>query len=181
MNCPECHVQLSEFNIGDDVLKECRVCRGLWFEQGQLDAVHDDVLPEMGWVDMDRLKDRFDFKTATDVLFCPRCQNIALTKFRDQNSKAEFCICTQCQGTWLATGQFLSLINLLLEEANKKTASELAVISLQQVKELLTDSNAMISEWQDLKSVLALLKKRIFVENPKLKSIIVGLQKSLPL
>lgn len=181
MKCPECEAEMGVFDIGDDVVKECHNCRGLWFEQGQLDAVKDEVLPEMSWVDTDSLKEQFDFMADTNVLFCPKCNANSLTRIQDGETNVEFCICPQCQGTWLATGQFLSLINLLLDEANQKSTSELAIISLRQAKDWLTSTDAKISEWQGLKSVLSLLKYRIFVENPKLKSIIVGLQKSLPL
>jgi Zn-finger nucleic acid-binding protein len=181
MNCPECNLQLKKFCVGSDHIKECPVCRGLWFERGQLDSVKDEVLPELGWVDIDSLKDQFDFKAWTDVLSCPKCHNISLTKIQDERTNTEFCYCTQCKGTWLATGQFLSLINLLLDEADEKSASELAIVSLQQAKKLLSNPESAISEWHDFKSVLSLLKHRLFIENPKLKNVISGLTKSLPL
>ena len=38
-----------------------------------------------------------------------------------------------------------------------------------------------ISEWRDLKAVLRTLRHRVFTENPKLRSILEGIQKSLPL
>jgi len=116
-----------------------------------------------------------------DPNFCPKCPDIALTTIQDRKSNTEISICTQCKGVWLATGQFLNLINALLEEADQKSAPELVKISLQQAKEMLTRPDAIISEWEDLKSVLVLLEHRIFIEHPKLKSLIVGLQKSLPL
>jgi Zn-finger nucleic acid-binding protein len=182
MNCPECNnVKFKRFKIGDNQIQECPNCRSLWFDKGQLDAVKDEVLPEMGWVDMHMLKEQFEFKVSTDVLFCPKCGDIALTNIHDQKSNTEFCICTQCKGTWLATGQFLSLINLLLDEAEEKNASELALISLQQAKKLVTSNQSPLSEWNGFKSVLSLLKHRIFIENPKLENIVVGLEKSLPL
>ena len=93
----------------------------------------------------------------------------------------EISICTQCEGIWLPTGQFLNLINELLDEAKQKSAPEFVKISLQQAKEMLTSNDSIISEWNDLKTVLRLLTYRIFIEHPKLKSFIVGLQKSLPL
>jgi Zn-finger nucleic acid-binding protein len=181
MNCPECNVQFRKYSIADDQINECPVCRGLWFEKGQLDAVKDEVMPEMGWVDIDSLKEQFEFKAWTDVLFCPKCHTTSLTKIQDHKTNTEFCICTQCKGTWLSSGQFLNLINLLLDEAYEKSASELAISSIQQAKELLMTSESNISQSQGLKSVLSLLKQRIFIENPKLKSLIKGLKKSLPL
>jgi Zn-finger nucleic acid-binding protein len=181
MNCPECDVQLKKISIGDDQIKECPTCLGIWFDKGQLDSVKDEVLPETGWVDVKGLKEQFDFKASTDVLSCPQCQDEALFKIQDPNKNTEFSICRRCKGTWMATGQFLSFINLLLDEIDDKSGSELASISLQQAKKLLTQSKSPIAEWQNFKAVLSLLKVRVFVENPKLKNIIVGLEKSLPL
>jgi Zn-finger nucleic acid-binding protein len=182
MRCPECNLSMISVRVGEDTLQECRQCRGLWFAEGQLEAVRDEVLPEMGWVDLAALKDQFDFKASPDdVLTCPSCRRSILHRIQDGRTEAEFCVCPHCNGTWLGTGQFLSLINLLLDEANQKSAAELALLSLQQAKEVLTTADAPITEWRGLKSVLTLLKHRIFVENPKLKNILVGIQKSLPL
>jgi Zn-finger nucleic acid-binding protein len=96
MKCPECGVLLNEFSIGDDVIKECHSCRGLWFEDEQLESVKDEVLPEMGWIDLDldSLKEQFDFKARTDVLLCPKCRNVTLTKIQDQKTNTEFCTWT---------------------------------------------------------------------------------------
>jgi Zn-finger nucleic acid-binding protein len=125
-------------------------------------------------------KKQAEFKVRQDPNFCPKCRNVALTTIQDQQSVTEISICTRCKGTWLATGQFLNLINALLDEVNQKSAPEIVKISLQQAKEMLTSPDSIISEWQDLKTVLGLLKHRIFIQHPKLKNLIVGLQKSLP-
>jgi hypothetical protein len=74
----------------------------------------------------------------------------------------------------------LFLINALLDDANKKTAPEFVKISLQKAKEMLTDSDSITSDWAELKSVLTFLKHRIFIQHPKLKSLLVGSQKSQP-
>jgi Zn-finger nucleic acid-binding protein len=181
MNCPECKVTLKPFDIGDDQINECPACRGLWFKKGQLDSVKDEVLPEMGWMDIGRLKNAFDFKSRTDTLTCPQCYDTDLTRFEDQKTSTEFSYCPHCKGTWLATGQFLNLVNLLLDEVDEKTASELAIITLRQAKDLLLKPHSSITTWQSFESVLSLLKHRVFIENPNLRSVIAGLEKSLPL
>jgi Zn-finger nucleic acid-binding protein len=183
MNCPECRSQsLKPSRVGDDVIQECPACRGLWFVKGQLDSIKDEVLPETGWVDVDRLKEQFDYKARTEnLLYCPQCRDIALTRVEDQKTKTAFRFCTQCGGTWLSTGQFLKFINLLLDEIDEKSASELVIIGLRQAKKLLVQPESSITEWQNFKSILSLLKHRVFIENPKLRSVIVGLEKTLPL
>ena len=153
---------MKESQIGKDIINECPRCRGLWFDQGELEAVKDEVLPEMSWLDIDTWQEKADFKVSMDILYCPKCQDIALTVIEDQSSSTEIRLCTQCKGAWLGTGQFLNLLNALLEEANQKTVPEYIKISLQQAKEMITNPDAILSEWQDLKTVLKLLKHRIF-------------------
>lgn len=181
MKCPQCKEQMKRSTISEITINECPRCRGMWFDHGELDAVKDEVLPEMGWLQIDTWKEQAEFKARMDPNFCPQCGDIALTTVQDQQSATEISICTQCKGTWLATGQFLNLINALLDEADQKSAPELVKISLRQAKEVLTSPDSLISEWQDLQSVLALLKHRIYIQHPKLKSLIIKLQKSLPL
>jgi Zn-finger nucleic acid-binding protein len=181
MECPKCKEKMKKSTVGEIILNECQNCGGMWFERGGLDAVKDEVLPDIGWLDIDTWKKQAEFKARMNPLACPKCRDVDLITIQDRKSKTEISMCTKCKGTWLATGQFLNLINALLDEANQKSAPELVKISLQQVKEMLTSPDAIISEWEDLKSVLVLLEHRIFIEHPKLKSLIVGLQKSLPL
>lgn len=154
--------------VGDDIIKECPSCRGIWFEQGQLDAVKDEVLPEMAWFDVATVKEKFDFKISINPLFCPQCPDeISLTKIQDSNTGTEFSLCVQCKGKWLTTGQILNLIQLLLDEADQKSAPELMVISLHKIKALLMNPDPNMSDWKGLKSVLSLLKHRIFSEQTK--------------
>lgn len=181
MECPQCKSQMIQNPIGGNTVDECRHCRGLWFDQGELEAVKDEVLPEMSWLDIDSCWENTDFKIFADVLNCPKCKNTDLTVVQDQASEMEIRLCRQCEGTWLATGQFLNMINALLEEANQKSAPEYVKISLQHAKEMILNPDTIISEWKGLKTVLNLFKHRFFIEHPKLKSLLAGLQKSLPL
>jgi Zn-finger nucleic acid-binding protein len=181
MKCPECSEQMKKITIGEDKISECPSCRGLWFEHGKLDAVKDEVLPNMEWLDIDAWKEQADFKARWEAYSCPRCEEIALTTIEDQKSKTEISTCWQCKGIWLTTGQFLYLVNALLEEVNQKSAPELIKISLQQTKEVLTNPDSTISEWESLKTSLELLKHRIYLDHPRLNSLMAALQKSLPL
>lgn len=180
MNCPQCHVEMKHAAIGDADIDECPDCRGLWLDQGELDAVKDEVLPDYSWLDIAGWEDQFEFEVSMDLNFCPKCKDIALTKVVDPNSKTEVHLCTQCKGRWLTTGQFLNIVNALIEEAEQKSAPEIARISLKQAKEMLTSDDSFVSEWQDLKEILNMLKHRIFIDHPKLKSVLEGFQKSLP-
>ena len=54
-------------------------------------------------------------------------------------------------------------------------------VSLKEASEIFTNPKGLISEWRDLKAVLRMLRYRVFIENPKFRNILVGIQKSLPL
>ena len=181
MQCPRCSVDMKQSAISDITIDECSTCRGMWFERGDLEDVKDEVLPEMSWLEIDHWLAAAQFEAHRSPYGCPQCKDRYLTTVKDQQSEMEVSLCQQCEGTWLATGQFLYLINALIDEANEKSAPEYVKISLQQLKDVVMNPDAIIEEWQDLKRVLAMLKYRIFVEHPKLRSVLMGLQKSLPL
>jgi Zn-finger nucleic acid-binding protein len=167
--------------IAEITISECPGGRGLWFDHGELDAVKDEVSPDMRWLEVDTWKEQAEFKDPSDPNFYPKCRDVTLTTVQDLHSATKISLCTRCKGAWLSTGQFLNLINALLDEANQKSAPEFVKICLQQAKEMLTRPNSVISEWEDLKTILELLEHLIFIQHPKLKSPIFGLQKSLPL
>jgi hypothetical protein len=49
----------------------------------------------------------------------------------------------------------------MLDQANQKSAPEFVKVVLEQAKEMLTSPDSIISEWQDLKTVLELLKHQL--------------------
>jgi Zn-finger nucleic acid-binding protein len=167
--------------IGDITVKECLDCKGMWLERGKLEDVKDEVLPGMEWLTLENWKDPSELTVHKTSLACPRCRNVTLAAIEDEEARTELDVCARCKGIWLGAGQFFYFVNALLDEVDQKTAPEMAKMSLQQAKEMLSNPDAIVSEWKDLKTVLGLLKHRIFIENPKLRSIVIGLQKSLPL
>ena len=181
MRCPQCKVAMKQNAVGEITIEECPDCKGMWFEHGGLGDVKDAVMPDMSWLEIDRWLDAAQFEAHRSPHPCPRCSGHYLTTIKDQQSQTELNICSQCEGTWLATGQFLYWVNALIDEANQKSAPEYFKISLQQLKQVVMNPDTIAEEWQELKTVLALLKHRVFVEHPKLRSVLLGLQKSLPL
>lgn len=181
MQCPRCKDKMKHRDIGDISINECLTCKAMWFERGTLDDVKDEVLPDMTWLDIDNWLEQAELDIHAGDRVCPRCHDIFMTTIQDRQTTTEIDTCPQCNGTWLAGGQFLLLINALLDEAHQKTAPEYAQISLQKAKDMLSGTDSFTSDWEDFKTVLELLKHRIFIQHPKLKSFMVGLQKSLPL
>jgi Zn-finger nucleic acid-binding protein len=172
---------MKQRSVSEISFNECPACRGMWFDQGELDEVKDEVMPEMSWLDIDNWLEETDFITRQSAFSCPRCNDTTLATIQEKGSPTTIEICPRCEGTLLAAGQFLNLINSLLDDAHGKTVSEYAQMSLQQAKELFTRGDIKDSDWQGLKLILALLKQRIILKHPKVKSLLFGLQKSLPI
>jgi len=181
MRCPRCKDKMREQSVEDINMHECPTCRSMWFGHGQLEDVKDEVLPEITWLDIGNWLDQADFDAHIGDRICPQCHDVFMTTVEDRQSETNLDTCSQCNGTWLPGGQFLILVNALLDEAQQKTAPEYARISLQKAKDMLTGKDSLVSDWENLKTVLGLLRHRIFIQHPKLKSMLVGLQKSLPL
>jgi Zn-finger nucleic acid-binding protein len=97
-----------------------------------------------------------------------------------QQPDVDVLYCAACEGTSLDAGNLEAIIDAHRAEADTRSVPEYMKNSLKEASEILTHPQKLISEWKDLKAVLRLSAYRIFVENPKLKSILLGIQKSLP-
>jgi Zn-finger nucleic acid-binding protein len=167
--------------IGDADIDECPKCRGIWFDPGEIDEVKDSLSPDLRWMDFEHWRKKAEFKVSYDRLSCPRCKNIPLTTIGEKQSGTAVRFCTNCKGSWLNAEDLANIINSLYTEAENRTSAEYFRESLKQAGELITVKEDPVSEWKDLQTVLRLLKYRFFAEHPKLKSMLVGLQNSLPL
>lgn len=181
MHCPACSQSMKHKQIGHTTIDECPQCGGIWFDPGELDEIKDRVDPDLRWIDFRLWREQADFTVQPDPLFCPRCPEVAMTAVNQKNADLIIRFCTRCGGTWLNAGDLAIIIDSLSKQADALTAADYFKESLKQAAELITGEKTLISEWKDLKSVLRLLKYRVFVENPKLTAVMKGLQKTLPL
>ena len=69
-----CHVAMKPLKIGDVQIDECRRCRGIWFDKGELAEVKDVVEPDLRWLDFGIWKEEALFHINDEPLKCPRCQ-----------------------------------------------------------------------------------------------------------
>jgi Zn-finger nucleic acid-binding protein len=181
MKCPECHQPLEKKQVGDTAIDECRRCRGIWFDPGEIDGIKDDIDPDLRWMDLEFWRQKADFQVAQDPLFCPRCRNVAIHAFCETDTDICVRFCARCGGNWLKAADFREIIAVLDKELERRTTADYLKLSLKQAVGLLSAEDGFVSEWKDLKAVLRLLKYRVFIENPKLQTIMKGLQKTLPL
>ena len=181
MQCPMCREAMKPLKIGDVQIDECRQCRGIWFDKGELAEAKDEVVPDLRWLDFGIWKQEARFQINDKSLKCPRCQIFDMRAINYRAPDIDFTFCPFCEGVWLNTGDFKQILDALLKEAAAKSVSDYVKASLKEGAEIFTNPKRVISEWRDLKAVLRMLRYRVFVENPKVRSILVGIQKSLPL
>jgi Zn-finger nucleic acid-binding protein len=168
--------------IGEATIDECRQCRGLWFDAGEVDAAKDALAPpEVHWADFDLWRRQADFDVARDPLPCPRCADTLLTAITDRETGTTARFCPSCRGAWMTAEDFNGVVDALLSELDRRSASAYLQESLRQASVLLSTKEDPVTDWKDLKAVLRLLKYRFFVENPKLDAIMKGFEKSMPL
>jgi Zn-finger nucleic acid-binding protein len=168
-------------NIEAVTVDECSQCRSFWFDTGEIDDIKDELEPDLSWMNFGIWKRHAEFKVTDDLMRCPKCDDIALTAVYDPETDTTVRFCTQCGGVWIKTEDFRKAIENMRREAESLSVSQYIQASLKQAEEIFSGNGDPVSEWRDLKAVLKLLKYRIFVENPKLNAVMIGVQKFLPL
>ena len=181
MKCPECGLNMDYRDTLKVRLNECTRCKGIWFDHGELDTIKDEIEPDLRWMDFDLWKKEGDFRLTVRPRKCPKCLRTDLRGLHYETADVTIHYCPACEGIWLQGGDFHKIVLALLKEADRKNLADYFKESLKEASEIISRPERFISEWRDLKAVMRLLKYRFFVENPKIKDILVGLQKTLPL
>jgi Zn-finger nucleic acid-binding protein len=172
---------MQKMHFGDATIDECAQCCGIWFGSGQIEKTKDEVAPDLRWIDLDIWRRKGDFQVDTAPMLCPCCKNVAMTAISDTNLDTTVRFCAQCRGSWMTGADLEKIINALQTEVDERGVSEYLKESLKQAGDLIVGKKDPISQWKDLRTVMRLLKYRVFVENPTLSAIMKGLQKALPL
>ena len=181
MDCPNCEKPLRRFNIGSVSLDECSRCSGIWFDKNEMEEAKDEIDPDLRWMDLRIWSQKPRFQVTDQPHNCPRCKKVAMQRIAYQEPGIDILNCPSCEGTWLDAGNLEKIISALQNEADTRSVPDYVKDSLKEALDLLARPQDLVSEWRDLIAVLRLLSHRIFIENPKLKSILLGIQKSLPL
>jgi Zn-finger nucleic acid-binding protein len=181
MDCPNCKIPLSNAKIGSVSLDECSRCRGIWFDKNELEEAKDEIDPDLRWMDLRIWHRPPRFQITAQSHNCPKCQNVTMQLITYEQPDIDILHCPSCEGSWLNSGNLEKIIDVLRKEADSKSASDYVKESLNEASDLLTRPQNLVSEWRDLKAVLRLLSFRFFADNPKLNSILLGIQKSLPI
>lgn len=127
-NCPVCHIPLLQQNIQSHIaLDVCPQCRGIWFDQGELQQTYSaEKLPKSltdtlagrrlpracsrCHAQLPLLGDRCPSCGATALLECPSCRK-TMRQRELQNIVVD--VCDACQGVWLDGGELQTLFEEL--------------------------------------------------------------------
>ncbi|GAK52473.1 hypothetical protein U14_03724 [Candidatus Moduliflexus flocculans] len=140
--CPVCHIPLLQQHIQSHiVLDVCPQCRGIWFDQGELQQTYSaEKLPQSltGAISERRsprtcsrcharlplLGDRCPSCGATALLECPSCLK-TMRQRELQNIVVD--VCDTCQGVWLDGGELQTLFDELKRQRREHpSAGDLA-------------------------------------------------------
>lgn len=176
VQCPSCHVQLVQRELGQVSVDECPECGGIWFEKGELDLAKDSVDEDLNWLDFKVWKSG-ELTADLTSSHCPSCgkRTMVLT-CGETGVSVDYC--DACQGSWLEKGEFEKLIAALEEEVNDLSFSDYAKESLREAGDVLADPKSALSEWKGLASVIRLMGYRLFVEHPKAVEAIMSVYRA---
>ncbi len=167
MKCPRCSKSFETVEVDGIELDVCVSCKGTWFDNDELRQAKDMGEPDANWLDFDIWKQRDRFAINTSDIKCPRCDK-PLHALSYDKTKVRIDVCPTCQGVWLDDAELRQIIEALQDEINSKTFAEYVPAAIQQAIELLSGPESLVSEWNDLKNVLRLMRLRLFVEKPQI-------------
>jgi Zn-finger nucleic acid-binding protein len=177
MHCPRDHGELTDRQIDSVQVKECEVCKGLFFEKGELDEATLVVEPDLDWVDFDIWKHEDQFKLVPAEIRCPNDDSqMVTTKYGEDG--AEIDLCPKCHSIWLDKGEFEKIIHSMEQQVDAMSASAYVKESLTEAKELVTGEDSFSSEWKDLSTVMRLFQYRVLVEHPSLTKALYFFQRT---
>jgi uncharacterized protein len=177
MRCPVDKIEMISQEVEGVLIDECPQCKGIWFDQGELEAVKDALEPDTNWMEVDlwRQEDRFDLSQSEGL--CPR-DNVRLMSLKYGEAAIEIETCLKCHGVWLDGGELKKIISALDAEIDQMSASDYLSESLKEAREVLTGEGSLASEWKDLKTLFRLFQYRTLVENPSLYKALYAIQRT---
>jgi Zn-finger nucleic acid-binding protein len=179
MNCPRRDGVLETHALETVQVDECPVCRGIWFDEGELDKAKDAADPDLRWMEIELCKDQDRFSLSLSELECPR-DGAPMVSIIYDGSGVVVDHCVRCKGVWLDQGEFQRILAALEQEMVSKPGSEYLKESLDEAGEIVAGPKGFASEWRDFMTVTRLMQYRLLSENPKLRDALVAFARSTP-
>jgi len=169
--CPACGSHLDSYTAFGIEIEGCPACRGLWLDQDELRRLKD-ACGRGGWTTLRWLDD--EIEAIEDGMFrlsdreCPKCDGRSLRSVVLGGSRIIVDFCPSCHGTWLDRGEFRDLVDYLKKQLDELSPREMREKVLEEVREIWTGPEGMVSEMADAKAAISALISITIYDNPAL-------------
>lgn len=184
MICPQCKAPNKlQAHTGEHFrLYACECCGGFWFNSAELGSLSKTVDEDIGWLQIEFWREQAQFKLTREQMPCPCCEHSNLVRIVDQATNTSAATCPTCLGIWMDAGQLDRIVAVISDVAEQMNSADYVKESLRVLADLLTlrRENEVMADWRDLKTVLRLLKYRLYSEHPRMVSAMAGVLESLP-
>ena len=178
MQCPSCKHALKKLVYKSIELDQCLNCGGMWFDGDELRNAKDKEDEFLRWLDVDLFSDPKQFVGAFSTMICPK-DNGALYQISYDNADIKVDICKTCKGVWLDKDEYENMMAFLKRMIFREDTRQYLKHLEEQLKEIFTGEEDVISEMRDAYIVFRLLENRFVAQWPRIEEIVVALGSAL--
>ena len=106
MRCPKCRADMEQIDYEDTEIDRCTICRGIWFDAGEIDVLKDRQAALA--IDVGDAKAGKRSNTI-DRYRCPRCGGPMARVVDPLQTHIWYETCSDCNGSYLDAGEFRDL------------------------------------------------------------------------
>ncbi len=175
--CPACASKLSDYKVFGISFEGCLHCKGVFLDAGELRKLKDKSISGT-WRDLRWLDDEVEaIKNANLVKSdrrCPKCpqEDLLTTSFGDSTILID--CCRGCHGLWLDHGEFKAIVEQLTDKLMAATSAELAPKVYEEIKEIWSGPENVVSEILDAKAAISALVNLWIFEHPVLSNLMLN-------
>lgn len=178
MECPSCKHELKKIPYKDTELNQCINCGGLWFDGGEFVKMKDKEDEFLRWLDVDLFSDPKQFVGGYSTMTCPKDKQL-LYEISYDNADIKVDVCNTCKGIWLDKNEYEQITAFLKRMVFRENAAQYMKHVKEEIKEIFTGPEDVMSELRDVYVVFRLLENRIVSQWPRIEEIIISLRTAL--
>ena len=178
MECPNCKHELKKIPYNDINLAQCINCGGMWFDKGELRAVKDKEDEFLQWLDVDLFSNPQAFKGGYSTMICPNDKE-PLYEISYDSADIKVDVCRKCQGVWLDKEEYDTIVAFLKRMVFREDFSQYLKHLEDEIKEIVTGPEDLVSELKDVYIVFRLLENRLVSQWPRVEEIMIALRTAL--
>jgi len=117
MRCPKCNSDMEEVDINGTMIDRCGLCNGLWFDEGEIEALRDRKMAaeiDIGSTTTGKQHNSLDHYP------CPRCGGSMAKVVDPKQRHIWYETCDDCSGSFFDAGEFRDLAELTVSDIFKR-------------------------------------------------------------